>query len=83
MKDILFPLMLAAVLSIGCSNEDDGTKCESCTSQAGTTFRICENSNGNYNLVTGDESWTITKEEMEGTTPTAVVQEACAADLPL
>ncbi|MDC6385406.1 hypothetical protein PP180_08505 [Muricauda sp. SK9] len=83
MKKILLPLLVSTCLSIGCSNEDDGTKCESCTSQAGTTFRICENSNGDYKLVTGDESRTITKEEMEGTTPTAVVQEACAADRPL
>ncbi|WP_418497758.1 hypothetical protein [Flagellimonas sp.] len=83
MKKILFPLALTASLLFGCSNEDDGPKCESCTSAAGNTFRICESSNGNYKLTGGDISVTITKEEMENATPKQFVQGACDADLPL
>lgn len=74
---------MTASLLFGCSNEDDGPKCESCTSAAGNTFRICESGNGNYKLTSGDESKTITKEEMEGRTPKVVVEAECAKDLPL
>lgn len=81
MKNILLPLV--AILLLGCSKDDDGPKCESCISQAGNTFRICENSNESYTLTGGGESRTITKEEMEDQTPTSVVEAECATDLPL
>lgn len=83
MKKILFPLVLTVSLLLGCSNEDDGPKCESCTSAAGNTFRICGSSNGDYKLTSGDISVTITKVEMEDVTPKQFVQGACDADLPL
>lgn len=83
MKNILFPLVLTASLLLGCSNEDDGPKCESCTSAAGNTFRICESGNGSYKLTGGGISVTFTKEELEDATPKQVVQGACDADLPL
>lgn len=80
MKNILLPLVLTAGLFIGCSNEDDGPKCESCTSEAGTTFRICEGSNGTYKLTGDGESTTITEGEMEGLTPKLYVESVCALD---
>lgn len=81
-KSLLFSVLMVC-LSISCSSEDDGPKCESCTSEAGTIFRICESSNGTYKLTGGDISRTITKEELEEATPTQIVQGACDADLPL
>ena len=84
MKKILFlsSLILSlAVLTLSCSSDDDASSnCESCTSDLGNRFEICDNGDGTFTLTQPDGTTTITEGELEGFTPKEVVELACELD---
>ncbi len=70
MKKILFLTSLTvslAVLTLSCSSDDDAnSNCESCTSDLGTKFEICDSRDGAYSLkVDGEETGTILQSQLE------------------
>nr|WP_299340532.1 hypothetical protein [Allomuricauda sp.] len=81
MRNAIFPFVTAmAMVLMGCSNDDSNSKCESCTSNAGTKFEICDNGNGTYDFSDGTETEQITEEELLGFTPKEAIELACALD---
>ncbi|HKL89620.1 MAG: hypothetical protein ACX93O_10850 [Flagellimonas sp.] len=82
MKKLVFSAIVAATLMSACSKDDEPSKkCDSCTSDLGNKFEICDNGNGTYDVSeNGDPVETITKGELEGFTPKQVVELACEYD---
>nr|WP_298793374.1 hypothetical protein [uncultured Allomuricauda sp.] len=83
MKKILFLTTLAIALTFAsCSNDDDGgSKCESCTSNAGNKFEICDNGDGTYTASENGVSETLPEEELGGLSIKLAVELACELDL--
>ena len=84
MKKLLFLLSLAISLLFlltACSSDDDAkSNCESCTSDLGNKFEICDNGDGTYTLTQAGETSTLTEGELEGFTPKEVVEFGCELD---
>ncbi|KQC30698.1 hypothetical protein [Flagellimonas eckloniae] len=87
MKKIRLLLCSAiGVFLLGCSNDDEGSKCESCTSDAGTKFEVCDNGDGTCLTKAGDEVDLISEQELqeildyEELTLRELVQMACIED---
>lgn len=82
MKKILFLTTLAIAFAFAsCSNDDGGPKCESCTSNAGNKFEICDNGNGTYTASENGVSETLPEEELGGLSVKLAVELACELDL--
>ncbi|MDF0714834.1 hypothetical protein PY092_01630 [Muricauda sp. 334s03] len=79
MKKLVLTALVAAALMTSCS-KDDGPKCESCTSELGNKFEICDNGDGTYDATSGGVTETITEGELEGFTPKQDVELSCALD---
>lgn len=79
MKKLVLTALVAAAVMTACS-KDDEPKCESCTSEAGNKFEICDNGDGTYDVSYAGATETITEGELEGLTPKEVVELACAFD---
>ncbi|WP_139297732.1 hypothetical protein [Flagellimonas zhangzhouensis] len=71
--------MTLSLISVSCSKDDD-KKCYSCTSELGNKFELCDNGNGTYDATAYGIKGTMTEEDLEGSTPQQVVDEACADD---
>ncbi|MDF0706928.1 hypothetical protein [Flagellimonas okinawensis] len=82
MRKLVLTGMAAAAFLTACSKDDD-KKCESCTSDLGNKFEICDNGNGTYDVTAAGEKETITEEELGGLTPKLVVELACESDIEL
>ncbi len=82
MKKILLPLTYAlAFIFVACSSDDDAnSNCESCTSDLGNKFEICDNGDGTFTLTQPDGTTTITEGELEGFTPKEVIEFGCEFD---
>nr|WP_299071761.1 hypothetical protein [uncultured Allomuricauda sp.] len=84
MKKFFLVISLTATLVfLSCSSDDDATKsnCESCKSDAGNTFEICDNGDGTYTASENGVSETITEEDLGGVSVKLAVESACAFDL--
>lgn len=84
MKKILFLISLVSILVFfSCSSDDDGAKsnCESCTSDAGNEFEICDNGDETYTISENGVSETFPKEELAGLPIKLVVESICDSDL--
>ncbi|MBO0321038.1 hypothetical protein J0X14_01925 [Muricauda sp. CAU 1633] len=82
MKKVVLVVGLAAVFLTACSKDDGpAKKCESCTSNAGNTHKICDNGNETYDYTIGSTTTTITKEELAGLSIKQVVEATCELDL--
>lgn len=88
MKRIFLAIGLITTLGfLSCSSDDDATKsnCESCTSNAGNTFEICDNRDGTYTSSENGVSETITEEDLELEGISISIKDAvelvCASDL--
>ncbi|MFT0714017.1 hypothetical protein [Flagellimonas lutimaris] len=79
MKKLVLSAVVAAALLTACS-KDDEKKCESCTSDLGNKFEICDNGNGTYDATSNGVTQTITEAELEGFTPKQVVELSCQFD---
>ena len=82
MKKLVLFVAIAATFTIACSKDDD-KKCESCTSELGNKFEICDNGNGTYDVTAAGEKETLTEEELGGLTPKLVIELACESDIEL
>jgi hypothetical protein len=82
MKKLVLMVVATTAFIAACSKDDEPSKkCDSCTSDLGNKFEICDNGNGTYDVSeNGDPVETITKGELEGFTPKQVVELACEYD---
>jgi len=55
-------------------------KYESCTSEAGNKFEICDNGDGTYDFTVEGVTIEMTKEELGGLPPKTVVESSCEND---
>lgn len=86
MKKILFLSSLTfslTVFTLSCSSDDDAnSNCESCTSELGNEFKICNNGDGTYDGFINDElTGTIEESELEGLSPKIFVELGCENDV--
>ena len=81
MKKVMLSAVLAAVFFAACSKDDGPAKnCESCTSEIGNEFEICDNGDGTYDFTQAGETATISEAELEGFSPKLIVESACEFD---
>ncbi len=81
MKKLVLMAAVATAFLTACSKDDGpANKCESCTSEAGNKFEICDNGDGTYDATYAGATETITEGELEGLTPKEVVELSCAFD---
>lgn len=81
MKKLVLMALVATAFATSCSKDDGPSKdCESCTSEAGNKFEICDNGDGTYEATYAGVTQTITEGELEGLTPKEVVELSCAFD---
>lgn len=85
MKKIIALITLAtALVFFSCSNDDRSkSNCESCTSDAGNKFEICDNGDGTYTATGPGGTETLTETQLEGFSPKDFVELACALDVEL
>lgn len=79
-KSVLLPLF-ALAFCLSCSNDDDSNadpNCESCTA-LGEKVEICNNGDGTYDVTAGDETQTVSQEDLDllEVTPKGYVQNIC------
>jgi len=80
-KPVLMVVATTAFIAARSKDDEPSKKCDSCTSDLGNKFEICDNGNGTYDVSeNGDPLETITKGELEGFTPKQVVELACEYD---
>ena len=79
MKKLVLTALVAAAVMTACS-KDDGPKCESCASDLGNKFDVCDNGDGTYESTAYGITTTITKSDLDGRTLKGFVEKSCKED---
>ncbi|WP_411029353.1 hypothetical protein [Spongiimicrobium sp. 3-5] len=77
MKNPITFLALASILLYaGCSSDNDDGDCRSCSVE-GQKVEICDNGDDTFTFTSGDETDTISSEQLLGLSPQAFVDLIC------
>ncbi|WP_136468482.1 hypothetical protein [Flagellimonas onchidii] len=84
MERSVLSVVLLTMLFVGCS-KDDGYNCESCISDLGAKFEICNNGDGTYTAEARDKSITVSQDQLDALelTPKLYIELDCELDMGL